>query len=46
MKRPFGPDIEINNYCEHICNAHIHVLRQNKDTETGTEIILLRRRLY
>ncbi len=34
MKRPFDPDKEILNYCEHICNAHIQVLRQNKNTKT------------
>lgn len=34
MKKPFDPDKEILNYCEHICNAHIQVLRQNKKTKT------------
>ena len=30
MKRPFNPDKEIVNYCEHIMNAHIQTLRKNK----------------
>lgn len=30
MKRPFNPDKEILNYCEHIMNAHIQTLRKNK----------------
>lgn len=33
MKRPFNPDKEILNYCKHICNAHVQVLRQNHDTK-------------
>lgn len=30
MKKPFNPDKEILNYCEHICNAHLQTLRKNK----------------
>lgn len=34
MKRPFDPDKEICDYCDHIMNAHIQVLRQNKQERT------------
>ena len=34
MKKSFDPDKEILNYCEHIMNTHIQVLRYNRDTKT------------
>lgn len=34
MKRPFNPDKEVLNYCEHICNSHLQVVR--KDRKKGT----------
>ena len=34
MKTPFDPDEEIMHYCEHICHAHIQVLRQDKKYKT------------
>ena len=34
MKRPFNPDKEVCDYCDHIMHAHIQVLRENKDERT------------
>lgn len=34
MKRPFNPDKEVCDYCNHIMHAHIQVLRENKDERT------------
>ena len=34
MKRPFDPDKEVCDYCDHIMHAHIQVLRENMDERT------------
>ncbi len=34
MKKPFNPDKEVLHYCEHICNAHIQVLRKDYKNKT------------
>lgn len=34
MKRPFDPDKEVCDYCDHIMHAHIQVLRRNKKERT------------
>ena len=34
MKRPFDPEKEVCDYCSHIMNKHIQVLKQNKQEGT------------
>lgn len=34
MRRPFDPEIEVCDYCNHIMNKHIQVLRRNKHEKT------------
>lgn len=31
MRKPFDPEKEILNYCEHICNAHLQTVRNRKN---------------
>jgi len=34
MKRPFNPDEEVLHYCEHICNAHIQTVHNDRRNKT------------
>lgn len=34
MPKPFNPDKEVRDYCDHIMHAHIQVLRLNKREKT------------
>ena len=34
MKRPFDPEKEVCDYCTHIMNKHIQVLKENKQEKT------------
>ena len=34
MRKPFNPEKELLNYCQHICHVHKQTVRQNKKTGT------------